>query len=592
MIQLGKKLIRPAASEIRILLALTGDHRSGLTGLVVLGLAASFVDTLGVSLVVFLLYRAVLGRQFPAMPGFLSIIYRWTETVAGHNLYMLGLAIGATVLIRQLFVGAYGIVGARICNGIHDRLRTRLFRQYLTIEWQHMARRPYGELTNTLLNETWRASQAIEQFSRILINASAVFVYVAVLSFISWPVALAGLGTGVIMMALTQMFRGRLRLLSQDATLLHDQMAERMVGAMQAMRTIRAFGLETTEIRRFAETSHAVAAVFVRLAAVDNACRPFLEMATFSSVLAVVWVSNAVGNPSATTIAILALLFRLQPQVREIQGHVISLLSAHASLAVLAAELKCTDKPYPVQGFRPAAGSFQRDITLSTVSFVHAGSIQPALDRVSFTIKRGMTVAITGPSGSGKTTVVNLLLKLYEPTGGVITVDDVPLADIDRSGWLKRVAVTGQDIDLMEGSILDNIRMAHPQTTVEEARAALSIAGILDFVEQLPDGLGTYVGERGLRLSGGQRQRISLARAIAGQPDILVLDEATNAIGSIIEDGIHSALRSMFPWLTIIIVTHRNHPVAEADLAIVLDGGRLCRTSSSDAAALQLEPTH
>lgn len=565
--------------EIRTLGALAAGHRAGFLLLVALGLAASFVEAFSVSLVVFLLYRTVLASQVPGAQGILSVFYNWTGSIVGDDVYILAAVIAAATLLRQAFVGTYEVVGSRVSNAVYDRLRTALFQQYLSVSYEYIATKDYGELTNTLQVETWRVSQAIENLSRILINGCAMLVYMLVLFFISWPVALAAVGSGIVVMGLTQLFRGSLRALSRKATQLHEQLAERMFTSIQAMRTIRTHGVEMTEIARFAGLSRAVAHVFVRLAVIDNACRPFLEVAALAAVGAVVWTSSVIGNSTATTVAVVALLFRLQPQIREMQGRILSLMSAEASIAVVVASLDQANKPYPPVGFRHAA-PFRSELAFYDVTFVHAESVQPSLDHVSFSIARGMTAAIIGPSGAGKTTIVNLLLKLYEPTTGTIAVDGVLLGEIERSAWLKRIAITGQDIDLLEGTILDNIRMANPGASVVEAKDALQVAGLLDFVEQLPDGLQTYVGERGFRLSGGQRQRIGLARAIVGNPDILILDEATNAIDPGLEVSIHAALRSAFPRLTIIVVAHRSSALSDAKLVIVLDHGRVSITGS------------
>jgi ATP-binding cassette, subfamily B, bacterial MsbA len=565
--------LRPALWEIRTLFSLTADHKTGFALVVALGLAASFVETLSISLIVFLLYRAVLNTGFPATQGVLAVFSHWTERMVSGHLYMLGVAIGAAVLLRQAFVSAYDVVGARVGNDIYDRIRTGLFTQYLTVSYEYISAKNYGELTNALQVETWRVSQAIEQLSRILVNASAMLVYLLVLFLISWQVSLAGILGGLAVMGLTQMFRHQLRALSKEATRLHEDLAERMFTSIQAMRTIRTHGVERAETARFAALSRQVARVFVRLRAIDNASRPFLEIAALALIAVVVWVSNAVGNSGATTVTIVALLFRLQPQVREMQAHILALLSAEASLAVVVEGLDRANKPYPVSGSRRDV-RFEHELAFHDVVFLHRGAARPSLDRVSFTITPGMTVGLVGPSGAGKTTIVNLLLKLYEPTEGLITMDGVSLAEMDREAWLKRIAITGQDIDLLEGSILDNVRLAHPRASIADVKAALKIAGVLDFVEQLPDGLDTQLGERAFRVSGGQRQRISLARAIVGRPDILILDEATNAVEPVLESSIHAALRSAFPQLTIIIVAHRNSALEDVELLITLDSGR------------------
>jgi ABC-type multidrug transport system fused ATPase/permease subunit len=182
--------------------------------------------------------------------------------------------------------------------------------------------------------------------------------------------------------------------------------------------------------------------------------------------------------------------------------------------------------------------------------------------------------AIAGKSGAGKSTVINLLLKLYAPTSGAILVGDADLGAIDTSAWLRSVRIAGQDIDLLEGSLLDNLRLAEPDLSEADAMASLDFAGIGDFVRGLPEGLGTFVGERGLRLSGGQRQRIVLARALAGRPEVLILDEATNAVDPALETEILTTIRSRAE-LTIIVVAHREGVAELADAVITLDRGEV-----------------
>jgi len=187
---------------------------------------------------------------------------------------------------------------------------------------------------------------------------------------------------------------------------------------------------------------------------------------------------------------------------------------------------------------------------------------------------------VDGPNwrvGRGKSTVLNLLCRLLEPTSGTIKVDGEPLSNIKMSDWLNAIAVAGQDIDLIDGTIAENISYSRPEMDRDKIQHAIRSAGA-DFVAALPQGLDALVGPRGLSLSAGQRQRIGIARALARDPDILILDEATNAIDHETESGIIKMLQELPKSMTIIVVSHRPGTIAFCDDAVVLNSGRVAET--------------
>src|SRR5262249_33698769 len=156
-------------------------------------------------------------------------------------------------------------------------------------------------------------------------------------------------------------------------------------------------------------------------------------------------------------------------------------------------------------------------------------------DQISLTIPVGFVTALIGASGAGKTTIVNLLLRLYQPNAGSILIDGIPLDDLSRQDWLSKITAAGQDVELVEGTVGDTLRLARPEASLSEMRAAANTARILETIEELPNGFDSWIGQHGLKLSGGQRQRLGLARAVLHDPEILILDEATNALNSGLE---------------------------------------------------------
>jgi subfamily B ATP-binding cassette protein MsbA len=271
------------------------------------------------------------------------------------------------------------------------------------------------------------------------------------------------------------------------------------------------------------------------------------------------------------TLAAVALLYRLQPHTQELESNLLFLAQIQPQLRSVLEMIRSEDKEYPSQG-TIALRNLNASIVFEHVSFGYDPNT-PVLTDLSFEIPTGVTTALIGASGAGKTTIVNLLLRLYEPTSGDIKIDGTRLEDIRRDDWLSKIAVTGQDVDLVEGTVTDNIRMAKADATEEEITAAARSAGVAAFVEDLPERYDTWIGQEGLRFSGGQRQRIGLARAVLRDPDFLILDEAMNALDTALEDQVRRAIDRQLGGRTILLITHRIESARDAANVIWIENG-------------------
>jgi subfamily B ATP-binding cassette protein MsbA len=296
----------------------------------------------------------------------------------------------------------------------------------------------------------------------------------------------------------------------------------------------------------------------------------------------VIFVALALGIGGATMIAYLALLHRLQPHVRAIDEARMELVSLGGSIDTVAALLALA--PWsPGAGREIQPDAVESGVRFDRVSFAYSGKDlekRNALDEVSLEFPVGKMTAVVGWSGAGKTTLINLLFRFYDPSSGSITLNGVPLQQLDLDWWRSQLSIAGQDAELIGGTIRENIAYGKEGATFEEIVDAAKRASVHDFVSSLPLGYETRVGSRGVLLSGGQRQRIGLARALLRRQGILVLDEATNSLDSMTEAEVLRSLEELREQMTIIVIAHRLSTTRTADQVIALADGKVAEAGT------------
>jgi ATP-binding cassette, subfamily B, bacterial MsbA len=258
----------------------------------------------------------------------------------------------------------------------------------------------------------------------------------------------------------------------------------------------------------------------------------------------------------------------------------VNLSGLHAAAAEIRALLSAPPAPDTADG-KPIT-ALDSDIRFEGLTFQYNVKDAPALDNVSFTIPVQKTTAIVGPSGAGKSTVLKLLLRLYDPQQGAVVIGDTLLRDIRVSDWRRLLGVVSQEAYLFDATVSENIAYGREDATLEEVMQAARLAHAHAFIEQLPDGYATRVNERGVRLSGGQQQRITLARALIRNPDLLILDEATNSLDALSERLVQDALAAFGGNRTVVVVAHRLSTIEGADHVVVLEDGRIAEEGSFD----------
>jgi subfamily B ATP-binding cassette protein MsbA len=541
--------------------------------LIFLGLAGTAAEGIGLGLLVFLL-QLMLGASGAAIGGggLLESVFKTAFLVVGQDIVVVAIVTVSLIVTKSLLVAGYNCLSSTVNARINDRLRRQVFDRLMQADYSIVNAKDQGHHQNLITSESIRVTDAIWTVLQMLVSLCAIVVFGTMLLLISWQLVLVVAAGTIVASLVTGILVKRSNRLGEVLTDAYSSMASRVATVLSGMRVVRAFGRERDETERFRRESERVRQNFVYLQYLKAATGPVSEGLYLAVFVGIVIASMAMQTPLASVITFVVILGRLQPQVKNFDWARVQLSGYMSAVNRIAAFLDHPIASAAGSGWRRFEG-FKRGIRFSNVSLAYSGDSRLAIRRLSFDIAKGQTTAIVGSSGAGKSTITNLLLRLYHPTTGQIAADGVGIAEFELASWRERIALAGQDADLLEGTILENVRYGKQSADMTEVEDAARKAGILDYVCSLPNGWDTVVGERGLRLSGGQRQRLSLARALVRQADLLILDEATNSLDSLLEAEIQAAVDDMAGKTTLVIIAHRLSTVIKADHVVVLTDG-------------------
>jgi ATP-binding cassette, subfamily B, bacterial MsbA len=565
---------------VRALLRFVRPYRWVLPVLVFLSIAASLAEGLGIGLVIPIL-DALLGAEQarPAGP-FADLMQRVADRVGDRNpLLVLGLLILFLVIAKTFILVLEALVSAVVNGRITRDLRIALYRQILDVGMQFHARADQGSLLNTLDVQTSRTSNALRSLTALISASCTVLVFSIILLMLSWQMTLIVFVAAVPVMLLVRAVSRRARTRGERYVRRHATLAGQMLEMLSGMRTIRLFNQEDAEADRLRRAADDVRSAYVRSETLVRIMPATMEMLYLPVFVAVVAYALAADVGMSHLLVFLVLLYRLQNPLMLVDSNRVSLANYAAGISRVEKLLDRSDKPYLPPG-RYRIQQLTDSVSFDRVTFRYQPDAAPAVRHVSFRIPRGSVFAIVGESGAGKSTLTSLLCRFYDPSEGRVLVDGRNLRDIDTASWRERIAFAGQDAELMSGSIAWNIGFGDPRADRAAIRRAAELACAAEFIEEMPDGYDTDVGLRGQRLSGGQRQRIALARALLRRPDILILDEATNAVDSVTEASVQETLDTLAGRLTIVIIAHRLLSVRRADRVLVMEAGAVAEEGS------------
>jgi ABC-type multidrug transport system fused ATPase/permease subunit len=470
-------------------------------------------------------------------------------------------------------------------------VESRLFDAYSTMEYRYYSRYSAGHFSNLISVQAPRLVTCFDRYKKFLGALITVVAYFVFAFLVSWPVAamatVAGGATLVIFRRLTERVRQWSRRgVAEQGTLNHF-----LVQTLQAYKYLAATAQLGPMRAAVLKSISRVSDVLRRTETAWSLTEALQEPLAVGVLVAIIAVQIAFLQQALAPVLVgVALIYRSMSQLVLVQGHWQAMMHDVGSLETVEAELDRVADHQEHSG-SVVLGPFSRAVTLHRVSFRYdAGAERNTLSDISLTIPANRTVAIVGESGSGKTTLVDLLTLVLRPQRGSLTIDGVPHEEIDIRSWREQIGYVAQDTVVFDDTIANNICLwrgdyATDPDVRRRVEHAAARAGAEPFIEALPDGFNTSVGDRGIRLSGGQRQRLFIARELYRNPRLLILDEATSALDSESELVIKDTVDHLKGTTTVVIIAHRLATIRNADYIYVLDGGRIVEHGTYDRLA-------
>lgn len=508
------------------------------------------------------------------------------DVLAAKNLVALNwIALGILVLffLRGVFSYLQGYLMSYIANRVIIDIRNEVYARVQRLSLRFFDTRKTGSLMSRLTNDIGALQTAIvDNFVNIVKESVILIGSLVGMVILHWRLTLLCIII-VPLVSITIKYFGRK--LKKSGHMMQERIADvtsHLQETIGGIRVVKSFSREDYEIARFRQINQASFGAAMRAARQSSQLSPIVEFIAAIAVTAIIWYGGwSVIDGELTAGELIAFLIyainlanpvrRLSALYGDIQR---SMAAGERVFALLDETPDIREKAEAI-----ALPVLRGDVVFDAVHFQYEPS-KEVLSGISFHAEPGQKIALVGPSGSGKSTIANLIPRFYDVTAGAIKIDGHDIRDVTLASLREQIGIVPQDTALFNTTIEENIRYGRLDATAEEVEAAVRAANAEEFVRQLPQGLQTPIGDRGLVLSGGQRQRIAIARALLKDPRILILDEATSALDTESEQLVQAALERLMIGRTAFIIAHRLTTIQDADHILVIDRGRIVESGT------------
>ena len=497
--------------------------------------------------------------------------------------WIASLAIVVIFLITGIsnFVSGYGMQW--VSTKVILDLRNQMFHRLIRLPEPFFSRTSTGTMMSKVTNDVMGLQEAATNALTALVRGSfTLIIALGTMFYLSWKLTLITFATVPILAFIIGAFGKRLRGLSRETQVAQAAITDVLEESIRGHKVIKVFGGERYELSRFESAANRIRQLSMKHGAAAAAGTPFTHLIVSVAIALIVYLaaSNTMGSGLSVSsfVAYIVAAAGLIPQIKALTSVNEQI---QKGLAACESVFGLIDSPVETDTGSKNMDRAKGELRFDAVSLQYESQGGLALNDVSIDIKAGETIALVGPSGGGKTSFMNLVPRFFTPTAGTITLDGVALTDIKLTDLRKQIAMVSQDVVLFNDTVAANIAYGViGDADMAKVKDAAAAAHCLEFINALPAGFNTEIGDNGSRLSGGQRQRIAIARALYKDAPILLLDEATSALDSESERAVQTALDALMRGRTTLVVAHRLSTIEKADRILVLEAGRIVESGT------------
>ena len=580
----AKDRVRSAKQLVWEFFGLLKPYRSAIVGVLASITLSTLIGLLPPAGTKFIIDYGLSGRKLPdrvlrIMPGLAD----------PRHLLLVTVVAVAGISIAKILIHIWGRwYATKISKRIQLDVRRHVFEHAVRLPLHRIHEIRSGGVASILREDGGSVGELV--FGMMVNPWRAIIQLLGSLAILAWVDWTLLLGAVVLLPTVFITHRAWINSIRPQFRAIRKQREQIDAGAAESfagMRIVRAFSRQKREAGRFTTENNMMARqelyAWWWMRAVEMVWEALIPIASAGLLFYGGWRvldgRMTVGDLMMFLVYLLMLLEPLAALAQSATQFQNSLSGLDRVLDLLAEPREMQSTPESIRACRQKT---EGHIAFENVSFTYPGTDSPALRDVNLKVQAGQTVALVGPSGAGKTTLSNMVARFYDPTEGRVTLDGRDLRDYDVETFRSLLGVVEQDVFLFDGTIAQNIAYARKDATEEEIRAAASAANAAEFIDRMPNGLQTVIGERGVKLSGGQRQRLAIARAILADPKLLILDEATSNLDTDSERMIQQSLSELMTRRTSFVIAHRLSTIARADLIVVIENGQISQTGTHD----------